>query len=335
MRETRQKSRVPRCPPSVAFVKIVIPGGNGQVGGIISRAFHADRHEIVVLTRRQAAAPWRTVHWDGETLGPWAREIDGADVVINLAGRSVNCRYNAANRREILASRVLSTRVVGHAIAAASKPPRVWLQAATATIYAHRDDANNDEKSGIIGGLEPGVPDTWRFSIEVAKAWERALEEAETPATRKVALRSAMTMSPDREGVFDVLLGLVRRGLGGSAGDGRQYVSWIHEQDFVRALYWLIEHEELAGPVNVASPNPLPNADFMREIRRAWGARFGLPAPSWLLEIGAVFLRTETELILKSRRVTPGRLLESGFRFDFPTWPEAAKDLCQRWRLER
>jgi uncharacterized protein (TIGR01777 family) len=272
------------------------------------------------------------VIWDGETLGPWAAEFEAADVVVNLAGTSVNCRYHAANRRRMLDSRVRSTRVVGQAIARASRPPRVWLQASTATIYAHRYDAANDEATGILGGLEPNAPHSWRFSIDVAKAWELAACEAEVPGTRKVILRSAMTMSPDPGGIFDTLLGLVRRGLGGTCGDGRQYVSWIHEHDFVRAIYWLIEHDEMDGPVNLAAPNPLPNAEFMRELRKAWGRSFGLPASRWMLELGAIFLRTETELILKSRRVVPGRLLDAGFSFQFPTWREAAAELCRRSR---
>jgi uncharacterized protein (TIGR01777 family) len=313
-------------------MKVVIPGGSGQVGTLLARAFHHDGHEVVVLSRRPEAAPWRVAAWDARTLGGWADELDGADAVINLAGRSVNCRYTPDNRRAILESRVHSTRVVGQAIARAHRPPPVWLQASTATIYAHRFDAPNDETSGILGGAEPGAPDTWRFSIDVATAWERALDEAVTPHTRKVKLRSAMTMSPDRGGVFDVLLRLVRFGLGGAAGDGRQYVSWIHDEDFIRAVSWLIEHEEMEGPVNLSAPNPVPNAEFMRALRQAWGISFGLPAPAWLLEVGAVFLRTETELVLKSRRVVPGRLSQAGFTFGFPEWPDAARDLCRRWR---
>jgi uncharacterized protein (TIGR01777 family) len=313
-------------------MKVVIPGGSGQVGTILARAFQRDGDEVVVLSRSPAELPWRSIAWDGRTVGGWAAELDGADVVINLAGRSVNCRYTAENRRAILESRVDSTRAVGVAVAKASRPPRVWLQASTATIYAHRYDAPNDEDTGILGGSEPGVPQTWRFSVDVATAWERALDEAVTPHTRKVKLRSAMTMSPDRGGVFGVLSGLVRRGLGGTSGDGRQFVSWIHEDDFVRAVRWLIDHEELQGPVNLASPNPLPNAAFMRALREARGVRFGLPAASWMLEVGAVFLRTETELVLKSRRVIPGRLTRSGFAFRFPDWAEAAADLCGRWR---
>ena len=314
-------------------MKIVIPGGSGQVGTLLARAFHGDGHDVVVLSRgASGGAPWRTAAWDARTLGAWAGEIDGADVVINLAGRSVNCRYTPANRAEILSSRLDSTRVVGEAIARAARPPRVWLQSSTATIYAHRYDAPNDEATGIIGGGELGAPDTWRFSIGVATAWERALADADTPRTRKVALRSAMVMSPDRGGIFDTMLSLVRRGLGGTAGNGRQYISWIHEADFVRAIRWLIEHEERGGAVNLASPNPLPNAEFMRVLRRAWGTHIGLPATRWMLEIGARVMGTETELVLKSRRVVPGRLLQAGFTFEHPEWTEAAEDLVRRWR---
>ena len=313
-------------------MKIVLPGGSGQVGTLLARAFHADGHEVVVLSREPAPAPWRTVHWDARSLGEWRSEFEGADAVVNLAGRSVNCRYHAANRRAIIDSRVDSTRVVGAAIAQCTRPPRVWLQASTATIYAHRFDAANDEATGILGGFEPNVPETWRFSTEVAKSWERALDEARTPHTRKVKLRSAITLSPDRGGIFDVLLGLVRRGLGGRSGDGKQFVSWIHHDDFVRAVRWILEHDELDGAVNLAAPNPVTNAEFMRALRDAWGISIGLPATRWMLEVGAVLLRTETELILKSRRVVPARLTASGFDFRFPAWPEAARNLCVTWR---
>jgi uncharacterized protein (TIGR01777 family) len=313
-------------------LKIVIAGGTGQVGSVLSRAFHGDGHEVVLLSRNLLRdSSVRIVPWDAQTHGDWRSEIDGADVVINLAGRTVNCRYNPENRRTIKDSRVKSTRIIGEAIAGAARPPRVWLQMSTATIYAHRYDAANDEAEGIIGGAEKNAPDTWRFSIDVALGWELALDEALVPQTRKVKMRAAMVMSPDAGGVFDTLLGLVRCGLGGKSGDGRQYVSWIHHEDFVRAVYWLIDHDELEGPVNLASPNPLPNVEFMRELRSAWGIRIGMPATKLMLEIGARFLKTETELILKSRRVVPGRLLEGGFRFLFPTWKEAAGDLVNEW----
>jgi uncharacterized protein (TIGR01777 family) len=317
-------------------VKIVIPGGAGQVGTLLRRAFLRDGHEVVIVSRDpKRGVPWRELGWDGRTLDDaWAREIDGCDVVVNLAGRSVNCRYTPANRREILESRVRSTQVVGEAIARAARPPRVWRQASTATIYAHRYDASNDEATGLIGGDEPGVPRTWHFSIDVARAWEQALDEAATPRTRKVALRSAMIMSPDKGGIFDTLYTLVRRGLGGRAGSGRQFVSWIHHEDFTQAVRWLIAHEDVRGAVNVASPNPLPNADFMRALREAAGMPIGLPATAWMLDLGALFMRTETELILKSRRVVPGRLLAHGFTFRFPDWSDVARGLCHERRLQ-
>ena len=309
--------------------KIVIPGGSGQVGGVLTRWFARAGHDVVVLSRRGAAPPGaRAAGWEHA-----AEEIDGADVVINLAGRSVDCRYDATNRRAIMDSRVASTRAVGEAIAAAADPPGVWLQASTATIYAHRYDAPNDDATGVLGGDEPGAPDTWRFSIDVARAWEDAALAAPRPdATRLVLLRSAIVMNPDRGSAFDKLRMLVRLGLGGTAGDGRQYVSWIHHHDFARAVDWLIEHRELDGPVNVASPNPLPNRTFMRALREASGTRVGLPATRWMLELGAFAMRTETELILKSRRVVPSLLLGSGFAFDHPDWPAAARELVAAQR---
>ena len=315
-------------------MKIIIAGGSGHVGTILARTFFNDGNEVIVLSRNhqaQKALPWRTVHWDGQSLTTWVDELQGADAVINLAGRSVNCRYNRRNRSQIMESRVQSTKVIGDAIARVEPSPRVWLQMSTATIYAHRHDAPNDEQSGIIGGDEPNVPDTWRFSIDVAKAWERAADDAHTPHTRKVKLRSAMVMSTEPGGVFDTLLMLVRHGLGGQAGNGRQFLSWIHEHDFIRAIYWLIGND-VHGAVNIASPNPLPNRDFMRTLRDAWGIRFGLPASRWMLELGAVLMKTETELVLKSRRVVPGVLLKRGFDFHFRFWGTCAMDLCRRWR---
>jgi len=287
-----------------------------------------------VLSRKPIKTAWRCVQWDGETLGDWVSEIEGADALINLAGQSVNCRYNDHNRRFIKDSRLKSTKVIGEAIVQAWKPPRVWLQASTATIYAHRYEAPNDEATGIIGGSEPNAPDTWRFSIDVATSWERALKESPTPNTRRIAMRTAIVMHPDAGSPFDILLRLVRFGLGGQAGDGRQYMSWIHDRDLVRAVLWLIEHDELEGPVNLTAPNPLTNAEFMRALRSAWGMPFGLPATEWMLELGAFVLQSETELILKSRRVVPGKLLQSGFSFEFPTWPDAARDLCARVRSD-
>ena len=310
-------------------MKVLIPGGSGQVGTILARAFVAGGHEVTILSRGPALGPWRVLPWDARTLGSWQGAVDAADVVINLAGRNVNCRYTAANRADILNSRVESTRVIGEAIAQSPTPPRLWLQASTATIYRHTFDSPNDE-SGVIGGSEPDVPRSWDFSITVARAWEQALSDANTPRTRKVAMRSAMVMSPDKGGIFDTLATLARLGLGGRAGSGRQYVSWIHERDFIRAVQWLIDRSEVSGWVNIAAPNPLPYADFMRGLRQALGSRIGLPATEWMLSLGALFMGTETELVLKSRRVVPGRLLQEGFIFEFPTWAPAAADLVRQ-----
>ncbi|HVS32376.1 MAG TPA: TIGR01777 family oxidoreductase [Thermoanaerobaculia bacterium] len=315
-------------------MKIVIPGGSGHLGSILARALHGE-HDVVVLTRGDPIRPWRTVKWDGVTPGNWIDEIDGADVVINLAGRSVNCRYNAANRAEIMRSRVDSTRAAGHAIASVARPPHLWLQAATATIYAHRYDAANDEEHGIAGWAAEDAPDSWRFSIDVARAWEAAVDEIRTPRTRRVKMRTAMVMSPERRGAFDLLLRLARAGLGGRAGDGRQFVSWIHHEDFVRAIRFLINKPFIDGVINLAAPNPLPNAGFMRAIRDGLGIRTGLPATKGMLEIGSFLMRTESELILKSRRVTPARLLRYGFAFQYPEWPDAAGALCDEWRALR
>jgi hypothetical protein len=286
--------------------------------------------EVVVLTRcPRPSGRTREVSWDGRTQGEWQGEIDGADAVVNLAGRSVNCRYHARNRRLILDSRVESTRVLGDAIGACGRPPRVWLNASTATIYKHSFARPMDEATGEIGAT-PEAKDA--FSIEVACAWERALEEARTPGTRKVALRSAMVLGVGRNSVLPTLQRLVRCGLGGSMAGGRQYMSWIHEADFCRAVDWLLDRDHVGGPVNLAAPHPVPNAELMRTLRAVCGVPFGLPATRAMLELGAFFLRTETELIVKSRRVVPGRLSAEGFEFRFPELRPALEDLCARMR---
>jgi uncharacterized protein len=315
-------------------LRVVIPGGSGHLGALIARHFDRRGHCVTVLSRSPRAAPWRVALWDGENFGPWIGELDKADVLINLAGRSVDCRYNAAHRREILHSRVKSTRILGEAIRSLANPPRLWMNASTATVYRHSLDRAMRE-SGEQGGKERGVASTWEFSVEVAKAWEASFFGAHNPSTRKVALRSAMVMGTGRGGPFEIFLRLVRLGLGGSAGAGTQFMSWVHESDFVRTLEYLIGNEDIDGVVNVAAPNPLPNNDFMRTLRAAWGRSFGMPAQEWMLELAAVFLRTETELILKSRRVVPGRLLDRGFQFEFPEWAAAAADLVRRWRNSR
>lgn len=332
--------------PPVRPLRLVIPGGEGHLGRLLARYFFALGHAVTTLTRRNSSSPaickslagssrpWKTVVWDGAHLGPWAQALEHADVLINLAGRSVDCRYNAKNREEILRSRVASTTVLGSAMQSLRHPPRLWLNASTATIYRHCYDRDMDEILGDFGGNEPDAPASWRFSIQVAQQWEQSFFASSTPAMRKIAMRAAMVMSPDPGGVFEVVLRLVRMGLGGPWGSGRQYMSWIHEVDFVRVVEFLIDREEISGVVNLAAPSPLPNSQFLSVLRDAWGIPFGLPAQEWMLELGAFFLRTETELLLKSRRVVPGLLKKHGFEFLFPTWPEAARDLIQQWRKQ-
>lgn len=307
--------------------RLVLPGGSGFLGRILLNWFASRDWEVVVLSRRvdESSSFARFVQWDGETLGDWCAELDGATAVVNLAGRSVNCRYDALNRRLMMDSRVKSTNIIGEAIARCDSPPRVWLNSSTATIYKHSFDVPMTEADGAIGAT-PEAKDA--FSVEIAKSWERALDDAKTPNTRKVALRTAMVFGADADSVFAVLRRLARLGLGGRMGSGKQYVSWIHERDFCRAVDWLIGRDDMGGAVNLTAPNPVTNAEMMRLFRSRCGIPIGLPATPWMLEVGAVLMRTETELILKSRRVVPERLLESGFRFEFEEMEAAIEEIA-------
>lgn len=312
-------------------MKIVIPGGTGQLGQVLRADFERTGDEVVVLTRKPKAAG--EIYWDAKTQGDWVSALDSADVVINLAGRTVNCRYTKENLQQMMDSRVDSTHAVGYAIQYVRNPPKIWLQMSTATVYQHTLGEANDEATGVIGGNEPGVPPCWAYSVEIAKNWEAEQARAVVAKTRKVAMRTAMVMAPrgasSEKGVFEVLLNMTRFGLGGAIGGGRQYVSWIHYRDFCRAVRFGIENEKLSGAINFTSPAPLPQAEFMRLLRRAARVPVGLPATKWMAEIGAWVLRTDTELLLKSRRVVPGRLLDAGFNFVFREWAEAAQDLIR------
>lgn len=309
-------------------MKIVIAGGTGFLGEKLVQHWQSMRHDVVVLSRG-GKSKTKIANWDGQSDGPWMKEIDGADIVVNLAGRSVNCRYTSENLKEMMDSRVLSTQAIGRAIAQAKNPPALWLQMSTATIYAHTFGPAHNEDSGVIGGQEPGVPAYWKISIDIAQAWEKALAEASTPRTRKVALRTAMVMGRAPHSVFGVLSQMSRLGLGGSIAGGGMYMSWIHEDDFARALDFFVEQQNLQGVFNICAPNPLPQKELMRTLRRQIGMPIGLPAASWMVKIGAVFMRTDAELLLKSRRVVPKRLLDSGFQFRFPQWEEACADLSR------
>jgi uncharacterized protein (TIGR01777 family) len=305
--------------------RIILAGGTGFLGGVLAKHFVAQQWEVLVLTRQPKSRSdgVREVAWDGETVGDWAAELEGAEVVVNLSGKSVDCRYTAKNRTLLIESRTKPTRVIGQAIAKCKVPPRTWLNASSATLYKHTFDTPMDENG--VQGATPEAKD--EFSIEIINQWERALNETPTPRTRKVALRTTMVLGMTRNSVVPVLRRLTRLGLGGRMGSGRQYVSWMHQEDFCRAVEWIIARENLSGPINMAAPNPLPNAAMMRTFRELCGVPIGLPATEWMLEIGAFFIRTETELIVKSRRVVPGRLLASGFEFHFPQFREAVADV--------
>ena len=311
--------------PGLKPPRIILAGGTGFLGQLLARRFSRQNHAVVILSRApQKHSPrGKVVSWDGQMIGDWWRELDGADTVVNLSGRSVNCRYNEQNRRLILDSRVQSTRVLGEAIGRCAQPPRAWLNASTATIYKHSYDQPMDE-AGEIGGTQDARDE---FSVEVAQAWEQAFDAARTPQTRKIALRLAMVFSAAEGTVYRVLRRLVRSGLGGAMAGGRQFASWIHEEDFLRAIDWLISHEDFSGPVNLTAPNPVSNREMMRVLGKVCGAPFGLPAARWMMEVGAFFLRTETELMIKSRRVIPGRLMSSGFEFRFPQFEEAVREI--------
>jgi len=328
------------APPQSSRLRIVIPGGSGQIGQMLARHFQEQGHHVTVLTRGPYTASWQTVHWDGETPGPWIEYLEGADVCINLSGRSVNCRYTLANRRAIYESRIESTRLLGNIIPRLADPSKVWINASAATLYQRIIDANRvdlplDENSAVA---EEAVTDAEPWSIRrgftprVVRDWEAAFFSADTPRTRKITLRSGVVLSPAPGSAFSVLSNLVRASLGGTQGNGRQFVPWIHEADYARAVDFLLAHEELDGAFNFTAPSPVRNREFMTALREAWDVPNGLPAPALAIRLGAIFLRTEPELVLQSCRAIPGRLLDAGFKFEFPEWPEAAEDLVRRWR---
>jgi hypothetical protein len=316
-------------------LRIVIPGGSGQMGQLLARHFSGQGHQVSILSRGPSVEPWESIYWDGETIGPWTEALEGADICINLSGKSVNCRFTEKNRAALRNSRIRSTEILGAVISRLAQPPKLWMNASAASVYQHSIDRPMDEFTGINGREIEGAPDTWQFMMQLATDWEAAFYKTPTPRTRKIALRTTLLFGPHPGSVFAVMLNLVKFRLGGTVGSGKQYVSWMHELDYARAIQFLVEHEEIEGPINMAAPEPLPNRDFMRALRTAWGRGLpvnGLPAPTPILEVGAFFLRTESELVLKSRRVVPTRLLNAGFQFEFSDWYAAADDLVREWR---
>lgn len=314
--------------------KIIIAGGTGFIGQEMTKHFGKE-NEIIILTRQLSHTKTNRNHydsltrddlknvkfvkWDGKTAGEWISELNGADIVINLAGKSVNCRYTEKNKKEILHSRTNATKAIGVAIKQCSRPPGLWINSSSATIYRNAEDRPQDEYSGEL-------PDD--FSVQVCKRWEEAMHEQVTPQTRKVVMRMAITLGTD--GILIPYFNLLKFGLGGRQGSGKQMYSWIHIEDTCRIVEWIDEHKEMNGAYNCCSPSPVSNNEFMKLLRKATGTRFGLPAYEWMLKLGALLIGTETELILKSRWVVPVKLLESGFQFKYPLLKDALADIISK-----
>jgi hypothetical protein len=300
--------------------RVVLAGGSGFLGRALAADLVERGDEVVVLTRTPESAPTKAamtfLPWDGKTAGDWANAVDGAHAVVNLTGRSVNCRYTEDNRREIVDSRVDSVRAVAHAIRRAARPPAVLVQAASLAIYGDPGEHECDETAPAGEG----------FSADVCVAWERAFDEEATPATRRATLRIGFVLGRDG-GALEMLERLTRRFLGGTVGSGEQYISWLHVRDLTRTVLWALDHDVASGVYNVTGPNPVTNAVFMRELRRALGRPWSPPTPSWAVAIGARFMGTEPSLALTGRRCVPRRLGEQGFRFELPELPAALDDV--------
>ncbi|WP_316844619.1 TIGR01777 family oxidoreductase [Pedobacter psychrodurus] len=303
----------------MTYKKIILSGGNGYLGTVLAKYFSPLTEEVIVLARKTQATTGniKTLVWDGQNPDDWTTSLEEADLLVNLCGKNVNCRYTEKNKKEILDSRLIPTRLLGEVINEMENPPKLWINITSATIYRHAEDREQDELTGEIGD---------GFSIEVCKAWEASFFENETPKTRKVALRMSIVLGL-QDGAFPRLLNLVKLGMGGQQGNGEQYVSWVHELDAARSIEWLLQHNEIKGAVNCSAPGAVKNQVFMRSIRKAYGISFGLPTPAWLLAIGAKIIGTETELILKSRWVKPGVLLIGGFEFKYGEIDGAMKAL--------
>lgn len=301
-------------------MKVVIFAANGYVGRVLVHHYSLQQAEVVAVSRRPFPVPSGViqVRWDGKNYEEtWASHLDDADLVVNLAGKSVNCRYNEGNKQEIIDSRIFAVKAIAKAIQQCGTPPKVWVNAASATIYRHAEDRPMDELTGEIGS---------GFSVEVCKKWESTFLESVTPDTRKIALRMAIVLGKE-DGVFVRLQNLVRWGLGSKQGNGKQMFSWIHEYDLCRLIDFVYQHEDLQGVYNASAPYPESNDRVMFLIRKAMHMPLGLPAPRLLLELGALLIGTETELILKSRWVLPTKLLQAGFQFRHPSLQEAIGEI--------
>lgn len=300
------------------YNKIILAGGSGYLGKVLAQYYSTQAKEVIIFTRnpKTLTGNIKMVYWNGATIGEWAQHLEGSDLLINLTGKSVNCRYTEENKAEIFSSRLKATWILGEALKQTKNPPPLWMNAASATIYRHAEDRPQDEFTGEIGE---------GFSIEVCKKWEAAFNEQLIPGIRKIALRITVVLGKNG-GVMSYYTNLAKFGLGGIQGDGKQYFSWVHEDDLTGAIDFLADHKELEGAFNIASPYPVQNHELMRTVRKVMGVPFGLPASKWMLEIGTRLLQTETELILKSRWVLPAKLQNAGYQFKVPYIEQAIRN---------
>lgn len=293
--------------------KIVIAGGTGFLGIALKNYFEHKGFIVISLSRKRNK---ETTYWNGKDLGEWTKHLEDAEVLINLAGKSVDCRYTDENKAAILSSRMDSTRVLNLAVEQAVNKPKVFLNASTATIYVHSETTINTEENGVIGD---------DFSMNIAKSWEKEFYANEIPGVRKIALRTSIVLGKNG-GAFPKLKTITKLGMGGKQGRGSQFISWIHIHDFCRSIEFLI-NSEISGSVNITAPNPKSNKDFMRDLRKLLSIPFGISQPVWLLELASAIIKTETELLLKSRYVYPQRLLDAGFKFKYETVKECLSGL--------
>ncbi|WP_062062146.1 TIGR01777 family oxidoreductase [Aquimarina longa] len=299
--------------------KMIIASGTGFLGKILIEYFQSKVDTITVLTRGKSRIEnnIQFIHWDAKTLGDWTKELDDADILINMSGRSVDCKYTKKNKDLILNSRVQSTAILGEAIGRCKNPPKIWINSSTATIYRHSIDKEMDETNGEIGT---------GFSVKVAILWEKIFFKQQTPKTRKIALRTSIVLGKNG-GALQPILQLTKLGFGGKQGNGNQRISWIHQTDFARSLEFIINNTQIKGVINIVSPKPITNAMFMKTLRKVIKSPFGIPLSKPLLKLGAEIIRTEPELILKSRNVIPKKLENNGFKFMHPNLDCALQNL--------
>lgn len=298
-------------------MKIIIAGGSGFLGENLEKYFTEKGNQVLILTRNPKRK--NEIYWNAKTVGEWKNSLEKADVLINLTGKSVDCRYTEKSKQEIYSSRIESTKVLQQAVNSCSDKPKIWLNASSATIYIHSEKHLNTEENGVIGD---------DFSMNICKSWEEEFFTIKNNETRKVALRTSIVLG-DNGGAFPKLKLITKLGLGGRQGRGQQMVSWIHIDDFCKAVEWIIDHENMTGAVNVTAPNPVSNEEMMRKLRKQLNIPFGLNAPVWQLEIASILLKTETELLLKSRNVYPEKLSKTGFNFSYPGMDEAIHHLLK------